>query len=201
MVMLFFMGLITGAQSKVMASEGTIEMKSTTTQDSRCFGFSMLDTDNQFHISLSCRNLIYPPSPNQPHYVLWARQTEDNKEVNLGTLGYGRISNKMKKAFNSLFVTKENNAKTRNPSQDVVMTGTIKPITFFDNMTEVISCDNCPKEGESETAAAEIETEIEAEQEPANRTKELLTKGGPLIIVVSGVIGLLFLIYIVSKKG
>ena len=94
-----------------------------------------------------------------------------------------------------------NNAKTRNPSQDVVMTGTIKPITFFDNMTEVISCDNCPKEGESETAAAEIETEIEAEQEPANRTKELLTKGGPLIIVVSGVIGLLFLIYIVSKKG
>lgn len=123
--------------SPLRASEGTSELTSTKGQAMRCYAFSNLVKNYEYQISLSCRDLIYPPKPDAFSYILWATPTEGNKPLNLGELGIGKDIFKTKTAFSKLFVTIESDIRTRSPEGETVMEGSIQAIPFLDKSQEI----------------------------------------------------------------
>jgi len=198
---IFFFGLTLGAGGKAVASEGTIEMRSTTTQDNRCFGFSAMLEDNQFHILLTCRNLIYPSTAYNLHYLLWANPKQGDKVIKLGSLGFGKIQAKTRTEFASLFVTNETDKNTRKPTGEVVMKGVVEPVELFTNLVNVSDCEVCRETEEAATQSTDIqEIKPTPETEKVSEAKDLLSRGGSLFVIAGGIIALLFLIYVITKK-
>lgn len=123
--------------SPVHASEGTAELTSTKGQAMRCFATSILMENYDYQISLSCRDLVYPPKPDAFSYILWATPTKSDKPLNLGELGIGKGNFKTKTAFSKLFVTIESDIRTRTPEGETVMEGAIQTIPFLDKSEEI----------------------------------------------------------------
>lgn len=121
----------------VRASEGTLELTSTKGQAMRCYVFSNLVKNYEYQISLSCRDLIYPPKPDAFSYILWAAPTKGDKPLNLGELGIGKEIFKTKIAFSKLFVTIESDIRARAPEGETVMEGAIQAIPFLDKSEEI----------------------------------------------------------------
>jgi hypothetical protein len=119
----------------IHASEGSIEMRSSTREPYRCYAASILTQDQNYQILISCRELIYPAGNTVYVYILWAQPVDGSDPRRLGELGYGRLSAKMNQPFSSLFVTTEPNAGARKPTGPVVMRGNVQPITFLDRAT------------------------------------------------------------------
>ena len=118
---------------EVIASEGTVELRSTTDKDYRCFAASLLMPSASYNIIVSCRDLLYPPQPDLFTYIMWAQPLDGSTQVKLGELGIGKASFETKEAFSSLFVTTERNRGARRPEGQVVMRGNIESLTFLDN--------------------------------------------------------------------
>ena len=70
-----------------LASEGIVELKSANDQSYRCYALSVFQTDNQYHLLTTCRGLVYPPSPEALHYLVWANAKVDGEIIGLGELG------------------------------------------------------------------------------------------------------------------
>lgn len=155
-VILFIAGLILSAKT-TFASEGTVELRSTTDKDYRCFAVSLLMTTANYTINVSCRDLIYPPQPDLFAYVMWATPLEGNTTVKLGELGFGKAKFETKVAFSNLFVTTEINRGTRRPEGEVVMRGNVESIAFLDRPTTPTPTLSVP-EGEGEPAQEELTT-------------------------------------------
>lgn len=136
----------------VKASEGTIELRSTTADDYRCFAASLKMQDGTYHIPISCRDLIYPAGPDIFSYVVWANLVGGGNPLRLGSLGFGKAEFKTKTAFTTLFVTTETSSKTKTPQGQVVMRGVVQPITFLERPTTPTPA----PEGE-EVAAPEVQ--------------------------------------------
>ena len=138
---LFSIGLIIAAfsflASPLRASEGTAELKSIKGETMRCFATSILMENYEYQVSLSCRDLIYPPKPDAFSYILWATPTQNDKPLNIGELGIGKGNFKTKTAFSKLFVTIESDMRTRAPEGEIVMEGNIQSISFLDKQEEI----------------------------------------------------------------
>jgi len=129
-----FLFLIT--TDKAIASEGTAELRSTVNQTTRCYASSLLMEDNAYTILVSCRDLIYPAEQNVTYYVLWAQPTDGSNPVNLGYVGYGKITVRMGQPFSSLFVTTESNPGSV-PAGRVVMRGNVTSISFLERPGQI----------------------------------------------------------------
>jgi hypothetical protein len=116
------------------ASEGLIELRSTTGEDYRCHA-SSYNIGGVFRIPTSCRDLIYPAGPNIFTYVVWANPRAGGNPVKLGSLGFGTAEFKTKTAFTDLFVTTESSGKVKTPTGRVVMRGSVQQITFLERPT------------------------------------------------------------------
>ena len=114
------------------ASEGTVDLRSTTGQTARCFAASVLMPDYNYQVVVSCRDLIYPASSEEFTYTLWATPTSGGNAAKLGDLGVGKAQFKTKAAFSSLLVTEERGNRARTPSSDIVMQGNVQPISFLE---------------------------------------------------------------------
>lgn len=125
--MLFFL-----AASSVRASEGSVELVSTSGQNSRCFANSVLMRDFNFTIVVNCRDLLYPPAPDLFSYLLWATASKDGKAIKLGELGVGKAEFRTPVAFSNLFVTPERDANVNSPTGPVVMQGAVQPVGFLE---------------------------------------------------------------------
>lgn len=121
--------------TRVSASEGTFELRSTSGEDTRCFVASLQMQDLNYRILASCRNLIYPASENIFSYMLWATPSEGGNPIKLGPLGFGKAEFKTNKAFSELYVTTEQNPNTRTPAGTIVMRGILQPISFLERAT------------------------------------------------------------------
>jgi len=121
--------------TKVSASEGTFELRSTAGEDTRCFVASLQMQDLNYRILVSCQGLIYPAEGSIFSYMLWATPKEGGNPLKFGPLGFGKAEFKTNKAFTDLFVTTEQNPNTRTPSGTIVMRGTLQPITFLQRPT------------------------------------------------------------------
>lgn len=121
----------------VEASEGTVELRNVNAGESRCFAASVLMSNFEYKILLSCRDLIYPADSNSFAYVLWGRKAGDpNKVFKLGTVGFGKGEFKTKDTFSELFVTQEQTDGVRNPSDIVVMRGGVDRIGLLERAPE-----------------------------------------------------------------
>ncbi|MDP3998769.1 MAG: hypothetical protein Q8P89_04110 [bacterium] len=114
------------------ASEGNIELASTTGQDMRCSVSSVLGRDLSYTLLVNCRDLTYPPAPDLFSYVLWSNPLKEGNPQKLGELGVGKAEFKTPNAFSNLFVTKERDATVKLPSELVVMQGQVQPVSFLE---------------------------------------------------------------------
>ncbi len=191
---LFFLSLFGLATKTARGSDGTFEMRSTQGTDSRCYASSLLMQDWNYTILVSCRDLIYPAENGITNYVLWAEPTDGSGLLNLGQLGYGKITFRSNKAFSSLFVTPEGNPGVREPTGSVVMRGVLNPVTFLDRPTPPTPTIE-GKEGETKDEGTEVAT---------GETKNLSTKeklflalrraGIAALIALVALIGLIFVV-------
>ncbi|OGM25117.1 hypothetical protein A2962_02335 [Candidatus Woesebacteria bacterium RIFCSPLOWO2_01_FULL_39_61] len=183
-------------KNKVLASDGTVELRSTQGTDSRCFAASLLMEDLAYTILVSCRDLIYPGEFGLINYALWAQPTDGTSTVFLGLLGYGKSTVRIAKPFNSLFVTIESQIGAT-PTGRVVMRGNVSPVTFLDRPTTAT-----PTPGE-ETKQGEEQTqegEQEQEQQPqSTRDKLFLALRRAGIAALIALVALIGLIFVVTR--
>lgn len=176
--------------TKVSASEGIFEIRSTTREPYRCFASSILMQDLNYSISISCRDLIYPAGNTIFTYVLWAQPVEAGNPRRLGELGYGRLATRWNVPFNQLFVTTEQDAGVGKPTGPVVMRGNLQQITFLDRATT-------PTPTTVGEAPAGTE-DITPSQAPASTGAKLVTAlrraGLAALLALLAVIGLVFAI-------
>lgn len=184
LALLFSSAALFWVASLAWASEGTAELVSTTGASTRCFVSSVMMRDLNHKLLVSCRDLIYPADSNLFTYVLWANPIEDRGPAKLGELGFGKAEFNIKPAFSSLFVTKEAGGRVGSPSENVVMRGNVRPISFLEGPPP------------SAPPAEEVPEEEKAEEEAPAPRRNILTTVLLLIFIVSfiivGVGGLIF---------
>ena len=174
----------------VSATEGTFELRSTDTNNYKCFAASLQMQDLNYTILLSCRNLIFPLDETIYSYILWANPESGGNAFRIGLVNLGRGEYKVKPAFTSLFITAEQNPGVKNPTGKVVMKGSIKPITFLEK--EVTS-----EEESNENAGAASPTPTPQTLKPSIRDRILsgLKRAGLATgLALVAILGLVFVL-------
>lgn len=131
-MVLIFSILFFSALNKSFASEGTFELRSTDSNNYKCFAASLQMQNLNYKIIISCRNILFPIDTTIYSYILWANPKDGGNTFKIGTIGLGRGEYAIKPAFTSLFITAEQNPAVKEPVGKVVMKGSIKPITFLE---------------------------------------------------------------------
>jgi hypothetical protein len=175
---------------ELIASEGTVELRSTTGNNYRCYTSSLLMQDLNYTILVSCRDLIYPAGFDIFNYVLWATPADGDKPIKLGKLDFGKKQFRIKKAFSNLFITTEQDAGVRSPAGEVVMRGGVQPISFLASPTTPTPT---PEGQEAEEELAKAKT-----GEPSSVRERLslaLRRAGVVaVFAFAAVLGLIFVI-------
>ncbi len=176
---------------KVLASEGTIELRSETGGPYRCWASSIRMQNLEYRIPFSCKYLIYPADENIFNYVVWINPKSGGNVVKLGTLGLGRGEFKTKTSFTSMFVTTESSKETKKPTGNTVMSGEVEPIDF---LVQAVSPTPTPEE----------EAQITGQEEQQKTTQQLSTReklflalrraGIAALVVLVALIGLIFVV-------
>ena len=130
-VFILFLLIIFSAKT-ASGAEGTFELRSTDSNGYKCFAASLQQQNLNYKVLVSCRNIIFPVDDTIYTYVLWANPQDGSSAIKLGSIGLGRAEFILKPAFTSLFITAEQNPSVKTPAGNVVMKGSIKPITFLE---------------------------------------------------------------------
>ncbi len=199
----FFIALsLVLVSQKAQASEGTVELVSTTGTDTRCFASSVLMQNFQYKVIASCKNLVFPAQENKFAYLLWATPTEGGNSIKLGSLNLGKAEFNVKKPFSQLFVTTEINDKVRAPSTNsIVAQGTVKTIDHLDYGIEPEPTLG-PAQDFGEIIERPTPTTFEQPLEEKEQGGILSNLGrGSLIAVIGIFFVLLFLAFITRSRG
>lgn len=185
--------------SSILASEGTVELRSTTGQPYRCYAASLLMEDLAYTILITCRDLIYPvDNPRIFTYALWATPKDTSTPVLLGFLGFGKATFRIVQPFSNLFVTTEENPGTPQPTGPVVMRGDVQTISFLERPT---SPTPTPKEEERKEEVTEEVPEEEADMaRPTTREKLSLAVRRAGLAALFALIALVGLIFVVTRS-
>ena len=173
----------------VRATEGTVELRSTTGEDYRCFASSLLMESLNYLIGVSCRDLIYPADETVFTYIMWATPRDDDRPVKLGALGFGKAQFNTRSPFVSLFVTTEQDARTRDPQGPVVMRGSVESIRFLERPTT-------PTPNSIDEEAEETPDEA-TPQKRSLRERVLIglrRAGFAALLAIIGIVGLVFVL-------
>jgi len=68
-------------------------------------------------------------------YILWSNPIglgKDSKPVLIGDIAFGDVSFNIQNSFSSLFITKEQTQSPNQPSNERVMEGGVKPVSFLE---------------------------------------------------------------------
>jgi hypothetical protein len=79
------------------ASDGFIELRSTSGESTRCHVTSIRMVNQEYRIPFLCWDIIYPIDDSIANYVVWAAPTAGGNAINLGTLSFGRGEFKQKR--------------------------------------------------------------------------------------------------------
>ncbi|MBU3978568.1 hypothetical protein KJ980_03750 [Patescibacteria group bacterium] len=122
--------------TKAQASEGIVELGNVNGSATRCFAMStLINRSTNYLLVIQCQNLIYPIVPVGKFYILWSNpisSDKDIKPIRIGDLEFGKGSFNLENSFSSLFITKEQTQSPDQPSNDKVMEGRIKSISFLE---------------------------------------------------------------------
>lgn len=186
--------------SRVLASEGQIEMRSTTGEDYRCWASSIYMQDNRYNISMSCRELLYPLEERIQVYMVWATPLEGEAPVKLGSLDFGKEPYRIGQPFSNLFITTEANAKVKSPQGRVVMQGAVQPITFLDRPTTATPTPEEDQQDEDQENGGILEEADQPEEELTTRDKLILGLKRAGIVAFFALIALVGLIFVVTRS-
>ena len=185
---------------RASASKGEFELVNTVGGEARCYALSTLLSTAQYHVLVTCRNLIYPADENNSQYILWSRNAGD--VVKLGSLAQGEVFFNTKTPFSQLFVTLEPNDKIKEPGNRTVMFGTVKDVPFLQGLstpfpTQVVTSGETGKNTQVQNPSGTPEKTV-----PALTTREKLLIGLKRSSVIAGValLGLIGLIFVITRS-
>jgi hypothetical protein len=143
--------LLLGAET-AWANEGVASLSGPDT-NAQCFSASVLVDEEDYRLVMTCRNLIVPPETERLFYYAWARRVgaEPVEGERTGLAGFGRgafiplggitrgkLSARIREAFEEVLITAETVARPREPNLDeTVVSGLMQPISF-EEVTEVL---------------------------------------------------------------
>lgn len=174
------------------ASEGLIELRSTTSENYKCFAASLQMQSQEYKIPTTCRNLIYPIDSTIFHYITWATPLDGGPAVRLGALGLGKVEFRTRIPFSELFVTTERVGGTKTPQGDVVMRGSVEPIDFLQTEFE-------PTPTPEEIDGQPIPTP-EEERKLSTRDRLVLGLKRAGIISLVALVALIGLIFVITRS-
>ena len=85
--------------------------------------------DGVYKVMATCRDLKIALTPEKNKYVLWM-EDETGKQRRLGEIVSGKLNSQIDQKFVRMFVTVEKDGSTYKPSEDVLLTGTMREIDF-----------------------------------------------------------------------
>jgi len=171
------LALFFGTLDNAKASEGIIELENKEGTSARCYALSVIMTELNYNVLMTCRDIIYPGGTDVFHYVVWANRVDSDNSFKLGTLGLGKILFESQKPFTGLFVTKEKSSKVSSPTGPVVMQGQVRSIPLFSNFVP------------SELDGANLPELTPTPAPPPGGITNLFRVGGALAIVaIAGII-------------
>lgn len=185
----------------ILASDGVVELRSTNDKDYRCFALSsILETTTSYTVLVTCRELIYPPEASLISYMMWANPVDGGNALRLGKLGVGKAMFKSPKAFSSLFVTTESSTTARTPQGEVVMTGTIGPISFLERPTTPTPTPTPTEEGGEDQSQANGSEEEKDASQLTTRQKLILGLQRAGLVALIALIAIVGLVFVVSRS-
>jgi hypothetical protein len=126
-----FLGLVLGFAAPVKASEGVVELENVLGEPGRCFAASVLMTNYQYTVIMSCRDLVYPVDSNVFKYSVWVVPLSGKKPYKVTPdLGVGKLQFVVKEAFSGLYVTRPGPG-FGSKEEIVVMRGNVAQIAFL----------------------------------------------------------------------
>lgn len=127
------LSMFVGFSRQASASEGIVELENREGTRARCYALSVIMTELNYNVLVTCRDIIYPGGTDVFHYVVWANRPDSDDSFKLGTLGLGKVLFETERPFTGLFVTKEKSNKVNSPTGPVVMQGQVQSIPLFTN--------------------------------------------------------------------
>lgn len=191
---LFSLAFLIFLTDKVFASEGYVELRSTTKEPYRCWASSIRMQNLEYKIPFTCKYLIYPADENVFNYVVWITSKSDGKIQRLGTLGLGRGEFKTKTPFTNMFVTTESKKDTKSPGTNTVMRGEVKQIAFLE---EEVSPTPTPEEEEGVKEEGAEEEKAQEVAQLSTREKLVLAlkrAGVAALLALVAIVGLIFVV-------
>lgn len=181
--------------TRVDATEGIFQLRSTNREPYRCYASSIMMQDATYTVLVSCRDLIYPADDRVFYYVLWATPQDGGNPIRLGDLGFGRLGTEVKIPFTNLFVTTESDDRARVPSGTVVMRGNAERIAFLDRGTT-----NTPTPNTTVTATQDSNSDQSQQDVTPTPEEEGASTGEKLMIALrrAGLAAFLALIAIIG---
>jgi len=191
-------GFLSLTPKDTKASEGKIELRSTTGEDYKCLAVSLRMQNLEYRIPFSCRNLIYPAGENIFNYVMWATPTNGGNTLKLGALGLGKGEFKTKTSFSALFVTTESKKDVKAPVGTVVMEGDVESWEFLETQTSPTpTLTPAPDEEQNEEAKTD---ESKPEEQLTTRQKLVLALKRAGIAALFALVALIGIIFVVSRS-
>ena len=190
-------GLLFYIQSEARASEGTVDLVGSNVE---CLGMSVETYSNQFSVLVRCENLVYPPSDQGILYYVWATNTNNGKDIRLGSLDFGRASYKINAPFKDMFVTIEGKKNPNSPSDQVVMTGQMQAFQFDNVSSDRPSTITPPPSSDmvtDENTAQEIDEQSDTSSSFLANITSFLLRAGIIILVIVAIVGII--LFVISK--
>ncbi len=181
--------------SDSVASEGTIELRSTGNEPYRCYAASIRMLEPEYRILFTCKFILYPAEEDVFNYIMWANPIEGTRPVKLGLIGQGRGEFKTRVPFTNLFVTTEVSRDAKTPTGRVVMTGGVNKIMFLEEVQEY---EPTPTLSAQEKETSPTPTGIAGSQTGATTRDKILTAfkraGVAAVVAIIALVGLIFVI-------
>ena len=182
----------------VKANEGVFSLESVEGSGS-CYALSVYD-DSRFEILLSCQSLATPFSAELNRYMLWVEDSQGDIS-RLGEIDRGKYEGSIGSEFVRMFVTAESKRTPRNPSEQVVVSGTVDDIPF---VTQEQSEQNKEvREAESKTDEQvdnQVEQETDNQEERSTAGGILRTVGRVFLIALVVLLGVVVVMTVITRR-
>jgi len=108
------------------AHEGAVDI---TSNSISCKGVSIFQ-DGNYRVSGRCDGLVYPYETTYNKYVLWGKTSTGGQMVRIAEIDRGYFSGNISSAFDSMYISAEQNGLVRKMSDKQIASGQVTPFSF-----------------------------------------------------------------------
>lgn len=165
--------------SSVEAREGTVSLSN---ENVACRGVSIYQ-NGYYRVSGRCDGLVYPFETTYNKYVLWGKTVDRGEMVRIAEIDRGYFSGNIASAFESMYVTAEQNGLVRRPSNKQVLAGVLDPFSFDKSQV---------------TTAPSTATTVATSQDVVETTGSTSTAGAVVGKIVSSLLVVILVIVVLA---